>query len=80
MRERRLESLLEGVLGEVEVTDDADEDRKAAPPFLAEDLFDYDSTPAPRMTTGRTSTTPLRADGIRAAHSIASSSDSASIR
>ena len=49
-QQSRLESLLECVLGEVEVTEDADEDREAAPPFLAKDPFDYDCTSAPRMT------------------------------
>ena len=80
MDERRLESLLQGVLGKVEVAEDADQDREAAPPLLAENVLDYASTSAVLMTTGRTSTTPSRAFGIRAAHSSASSSDSASIR
>src|SRR5207302_10497478 len=80
--ERDRERVLESVLGEIEVAEDAREDRKRASPLLLEDRLDYwrASTSAGSCTTGRTSIVPPRADGIFAAHSIASSSDSASMR
>ena len=76
------ESLLDSVLGEVEVAEDAAEDRDRARPLVAvgADEFLYAETSADRMTTGRTSMWPIRADGIFAAHSIASSSVSTSTR
>ena len=50
--------------------------------LLAEDRLDYPAASAVTRdgTTGRTSIVPIRADGIRAAQSSASSSVSASIR
>ena len=69
------ERLLGGLLGEVEVAEEADQGGEHAPPLLAEDLLDQ------RATSGRTSTAPpSRAAGIRAANSIAASRSSASSR
>ena len=53
------ERLLGGLLGEVEVAEEADQRGEDPPPLLAEDLLDQ------RSTTGRTSTAPpMRAAGI----------------
>ena len=71
------ERLLGGLLGEVEVAEEADQGREDAPPLVAEDL----ARVAQRSTTGRTSIAPpMRAAGIRAASSIAASRSSASNR
>ena len=69
------ERLLRGLLGEVEVAEEADERGQDAAPLLAEGLLEdrYHST------IGRTSTAPpMRAAGMRAASSIAASRSSAS--
>jgi hypothetical protein len=52
------DGLLKGVLGEVEVAEDADQGREDAPVLLAEELLERRQalTSACRMTTGRTST------------------------
>ena len=69
------ERLLGGLLGEVEVAEEADQRRQNTSPLVAEDLLErcYHST------TGRTSIAPpSRAAGIRAASSMAASRSSAS--
>src|SRR5438105_1007377 len=70
------EGLLGGLLGEVEVAEEANQRREHAAPFVAEDLLEarfYHSW------IGRTSTAPpMRAAGTRAASSIAESRSSAS--
>ena len=72
---RGRERLLSGLLGEVEVAEEADQGSEDAAPLLAEGPLDQ------RSTTGRTSTAPpMRAAGIRAASSIAASRSSASNR
>ncbi len=73
--EGRRERVLERVLGEVEVAEDADQSGQDARALVPDDLLEsfYAATSASRMTTGRTSMWPRRADGIFAAHSIASS-------
>src|SRR5262249_17790647 len=64
------ERVLEGVLGKLEVAEDADQGREDAAPLLADDLFELCQC----STTGRTSIAPpVRATGILAATSIASS-------
>ena len=73
------EGLLHGVLGELDVAERAGQDREGAPPLLPEELFDYEPSSS-KTITGLTSTEPWRDAGILAAHSIASSSESASIR
>ena len=74
------ERVLEGVLGEVEVAEDADEDRQAATPLLPEDGLDYSGLAAAgTCIVGRTSTLPS-ATGIFDAQSSASSIDSTSIK
>jgi hypothetical protein len=80
--EGRRECILEGVLGELEVAEDADEDRQAATPLLPEDGLDYAGLASAGICMiGRTSTLPGgTAAGIFDAHSIASSIDSTSIR
>jgi hypothetical protein len=75
--ERGGERVLDGVLGEIEVPERADQDRDGAAPLLAEGGL---GAQAPRSTIGRTSIVPSRADGIFAANSRASSSEAASIR
>jgi hypothetical protein len=65
------------VLGEVEVAEDAAEDRDAAGSLVP---VRTGEVVAQWTTTGRTSIVPVRAVGIRDAQSIASSSDSASTR
>ena len=69
------ERLLGGLLGEVEVAEEADQAGEDASPLVAEGLLEarYHST------TGRTSIAPpMRAAGIREASSIAASRSSAS--
>ena len=69
------ERFLSGLLGKIEVAEEADQGCQYAAPLLAEDLFEqrYPST------TGRTSIEPpSRAAGIRPASSMASSRFSAS--
>ncbi len=80
--ERGCEGVLDCVFGETEVAGRTCQGSDRAPPLLAEDPCDvgYASTSTSRITTGRTSMVPSRAEGIFAAHSIASSSDSASTR
>src|SRR4029450_1266193 len=56
------------VLGELEVTEDADEDRDGTSPLLAEDGADVGQE---RSTTGRTSIEPYSDEGIFAANSSA---------
>jgi len=69
--------VLKGVLCELEVAEDADQGCENAAPLLAEDGFDGIQC----STTGLTSIVPpVRAAGILAATSIASSKLSASIR
>ena len=69
------EGLLRGLLGEVEVAEEADQCREDAIPVVSKDLFDQ------RSTSGRTSMAPpSRAAGMRAAISIAVSRSSASSR
>jgi hypothetical protein len=69
--------VLKGVLCELEVAEDADQGCENAAPLLAEDGFDRNQC----STTGLTSIVPpVRAAGILAATSIASSRFSASIR
>ena len=73
--------ILEGVLGEVEVAEDADQGGEHPAVVLAEQCGDgvyWAGTPM--GTSGRTSIVPPRADGLFAAHSIASSSEPTSIR
>ena len=72
---RDRERLLGGLLGEVEVAEDADEAREDPAPLVAEDLLERRQY----STTGRTSTAPpMLAAGTREAISIAASRSSAS--
>ena len=69
------ERLLRGLLGEVEVAEEADQRGEDAAPLLAEDLLEDRY----RSTSGRISIAPpMRAAGILAASSIAASRSSAS--
>ena len=68
------ERLLGGVLGKVEVAEEADQVRKDAAPLVTEDVVDQLST------RGRISTAPFRAAGTVAANSSASSRFGTSIR
>jgi hypothetical protein len=69
------ERLLDGLLGEVEVAEEADQAGEDTAPLVAEDLLDD----CYRSTTGRTSTAPpIRAAGMRDANSIAASRSPAS--
>ena len=69
------ERLLGGLLGEVEVAEEADQRGEDPAPLLAEGLLEDRY----RSTSGRTSIAPpMRAAGIRAASSIAASRSSAS--
>ena len=71
------ERLLSGLLGEVEVAEEADQAGENAAPLVAEDLLEQRYL----STSGRTSTAPpIRAAGIRAAISSATSRSSASTR
>ena len=72
---RERERLLDGILGEVEVAEEADQEGEDARPLLAVEALEL----AQRSTTGRTSTEPpIRAAGTRAAISSAASRSSAS--
>ena len=67
--------LLGGLLGELEVAEEADQVGEDAPPLVAEDVLERSY----HSTIGRTSTAPpRRAAGMRAASSIAASRSSAS--
>ena len=67
------ERLLGGLLGEVEVAEEADQRGQDPAPLVPEDALDQ------RSTTGRTSMAPpIRAVGMRDASSIAASRSSAS--
>src|SRR5215218_11013249 len=71
------DGVLKGVLGEVEVAEDADQACENAPPLGAEDALELVQC----STTGLTSMAPpLRAAGIFAANAIASSRLSHSTR
>jgi hypothetical protein len=71
------ERFLGGLLGEFEVAEEADQVGEDAAPLLAEDLLEQPYC----STRGRTSTAPpIRAAGIRAASSSATSRFSASTR
>jgi hypothetical protein len=75
--ERDGDGVLEGVLGEVEVAEDADQAREDPPPLGAEDALELVQC----SITGRTSIAPpFRAAGILAAKAIASSRLSHSTR
>jgi len=75
--ERPRHCVLESVLGEVEVAEDADQAREHAPPLGAEDALELGQC----STTGLTSIAPpVRAAGIFEANSIASSRFSHSTR
>jgi hypothetical protein len=72
---RDREGLLRGLLGEVEVAEEADQRSEDATPLLAEGLVQDRY----RSTIGRISIAPpMLAAGIRAASSIAASRSSAS--
>ena len=74
---RDRERLLRGLLGEVEVAEEADQGGEDATPLVAEGLVERPTT----RPTGRTSTAPpRRAAGTREASSIAASRSSASKR
>ena len=64
--ERGRERILNRVLGELEVTEDADEDRDGACPFLTKEGLDRGY-----VTSGRISTDPFEASGTCCASSIA---------
>jgi hypothetical protein len=71
------ERVLAGLLGELEVAEEADQVSKHAGPLVAEDLIEQRY----RSTIGRTSTDPpSRADGILAANASAASRSGTSIR
>jgi hypothetical protein len=71
------EGLLSGLLGEVEIAEEADQGREHAAPLVAEGLLDQGAG----STSGRTSTQPpRRVAGIRAAKPSAASRSSASSR
>lgn len=75
------ERVLNRVLGEIEIAEDAAENRDAARTLISISAGEVVYGPFPEWsTTGRTSIVPWRADGMRPAHSIASSSESASMR
>src|SRR5262249_50705303 len=59
------ERLLDGVLGEVEVPERADQDRDSAPELLPECLGDRVRGYSSKTTTGRTSIEPCCAPGMR---------------
>ena len=78
--ERRRDCVLESVLGQLEIAEDADQGGEDAAALLAEDAGELVYAPAPDMSiTGLTSIEPSFADGILAAQSSASSSASTSI-
>ena len=71
---RGRERLLGGLLGEVDVAEEADQGREDAAPLALEDLLDQWASSAGISTRGRTSTAPpSRTAGIRCANSSASS-------
>ncbi len=75
------ERILDRVLGEIEIAADTAENRDAARSLISIGTGEVVYAPFPEWsTTGRTSIVPWRADGMRPAHSIASSSESASMR
>src|SRR5262249_33663502 len=74
------ERLLDGVLGEVEVAERADQERDRAAELLAECLGARVRGSSSKTTTGRTSIEPCCAPGMRAAIASASSASFASIR
>jgi hypothetical protein len=75
------ERILNRVLGEVEIAEDTAENRDAARTLIPIRTSELVYAPFPEWSTiGRTSIVPYRASGTRSAHSIASSSDSASMR
>ena len=75
------EGVLHRVLGEIEIAEDAAEDRDAAGTLVAVRTGELVYEAVPEWSTmGRISILPSRASGTFAAHSMASSSDSASIR
>src|SRR5207253_10783776 len=79
--ERRRHGVLEGVLGELEIAEDRHQSGEDAATFLAEDARELVYSPPPDVSmTGLTSIEPTFADGILAAQSSASSSESTSIR
>ena len=68
---------LTGILGEVEIAEEADQGSQHASPLVTEDLVDQE----PISTIGRTSTEPsIRAAGIVAATPMAVSRSAASSR
>jgi hypothetical protein len=74
---RHREGLLDGLLGEVEVAEEADQGGEHTPPLVAEDLLDQRGY----SRSGRISIAPpRRAAGIVAARAIAASRSSASKR
>jgi hypothetical protein len=79
--ERRDVRIGDGLLGEVEVTEDPDERRDGAPVLLVEDPGDdVAGIRQPISMIGRTSIRPVFAPGIREAASIASSRLGTSMR
>ena len=81
----RDEGLLDDLLGKVEVAEDPDQRRDGPPVLLPEDTGDDlavvgQALDQPSSRTGRISTVPIFAPGIRAAASIASSRPGTSIR
>ena len=75
------ECILNRVLGKIEIAEDAAENRDAARTLISIRTGEVVYAPFPEWsTTGRTSIVPWRAEGMRPAHSIASSSESASMR
>src|SRR5205814_1621565 len=65
--------VLEGVLGEVKVTEDADQTGQDAPVVFPEDAFELHVEANHMLSSGRTSIEPHFALGIFSAHAIASS-------
>ena len=78
------ESLLQGILGQLEVTKAGDEGGKAPPPILAHHPVKRDAGTGdsvhPKTTMGRTLMVPYFAPGICAAHFSASSRSAQSSR
>ena len=76
---RDRERLLGGLLGEVEVAEEADQGREDPAPLALEDLLDQCAVSVGISTSGRTSTAPpSRTAGIRCANSSAASRSDAS--
>jgi len=66
--------VLGGLLGQIDVTEEADQGRQDARPLAPEDLLDQCAVSTGTSTSGRTSTAPpSRTAGIRCASSSASS-------